>query len=61
LSSDFDTVYLNPQPINIAKAEATRDGSTLNVFVEKEGLERHQHEERLEADLRVRQMKSGEG
>jgi hypothetical protein len=32
LSSDFDTVYLNPQPINIAKAEATRDGSTLNVF-----------------------------
>jgi len=27
-------VYLNPKPINIAKAEATRDGSTLKVFVE---------------------------
>ena len=24
----------NPQPINIAKAEATHDGSKLNVFVE---------------------------
>jgi len=30
----IDAVYLNPKPINIAKAEATRDGSTLNVFVE---------------------------
>jgi hypothetical protein len=27
-------VYLNPKPINIGKAEATRDGSTLKVFVE---------------------------
>jgi hypothetical protein len=27
-------VYLNPRPINIAKAEATRDGTTLKVFVE---------------------------
>jgi hypothetical protein len=30
----IDGVYLNPKPINIAKAEATRDGSKLNVFVE---------------------------
>jgi len=30
----IDAVYLNPKPINIAKAEATRDGSKLNVFVE---------------------------
>ena len=33
-SGKIDAVYLNPKPINIAKAEATRDGSTLNVFVE---------------------------
>ena len=30
----IDAVYLNPKPINIAKAEVTRDGSKLNVFVE---------------------------
>jgi len=30
----IEAVYLNPRPINVAKAEATRDGSTLNVFVE---------------------------
>jgi hypothetical protein len=30
----IDAVYLNPKPINIAKAEATRDGAKLNVFVE---------------------------
>jgi hypothetical protein len=30
----IDGVYLNPKPINIAKAETTRDGSKLNVFVE---------------------------
>ena len=30
----IDAVYLNPKPINIAKAEATRDGSTVKVFVE---------------------------
>ena len=30
----IDGVYLNPKPINIAKAEATRDGSTVKVFVE---------------------------
>jgi hypothetical protein len=33
-SGKIDGVYLNPKPINIAKAEATRDGSTLKVFVE---------------------------
>ena len=30
----IDARYFNPRPINIAKAEATRDGSKLNVFVE---------------------------
>jgi hypothetical protein len=30
----IDAVYLNPKPINIAKTEATRDRSTLKVFVE---------------------------
>jgi hypothetical protein len=30
----IDALYLNPRPINIAEAEATRDGSKLNVFVE---------------------------
>jgi hypothetical protein len=33
-SGKIDGVYLNPKPINIAKAEATREGSTLKVFVE---------------------------
>jgi len=33
-SGKIDGVYLNPRPINIAKAEATRDGSTVKVFVE---------------------------
>jgi hypothetical protein len=33
-SGKIDGVYLNPKPINIAKSEATRDGSKLNVFVE---------------------------
>jgi len=33
-SGKIDGVYLNPKPINIARAEATRDGSTLKVFVE---------------------------
>jgi hypothetical protein len=33
-SGKIDAAYLNPKPINIAKAEATRDGSTLKVFVE---------------------------
>ena len=30
----IDAVYLNPKPINIAKADATRDGSRVTVFVE---------------------------
>ena len=30
----IDAAYLNPRPINVARAEATRDGSTLKVFVE---------------------------
>jgi hypothetical protein len=33
-SGKIDGAYLNPRPINIAKAEATRDGSTVKVFVE---------------------------
>ena len=33
-SGKIDAVYLNPKPINIAKAEATRDGSTVKVFIE---------------------------
>ena len=30
----IDAVYLNPRPIHIAGAQATREGSTLKVFVE---------------------------
>jgi len=30
----IDAVYLNPRPINVARAEATGDGATLQVFVE---------------------------
>jgi hypothetical protein len=30
----IDAVYLNPRPINVARAEATRDGSTLKVVVQ---------------------------
>jgi hypothetical protein len=30
----IDAAYLNPRPINVARAEATRDGSLLQVFVE---------------------------
>ena len=33
-SGKVDASYLNPKPINVAKAEATREGSTLKVFVE---------------------------
>jgi len=33
-SGRIDAGYLNPTPINVAKAEATRDGSTVKVFVE---------------------------
>jgi hypothetical protein len=30
----IDGSYLNPKPINIAKAEASREGATLKVFIE---------------------------
>ncbi len=30
----IDAAYLNPRPIHVARAEATRDGSALKVFVE---------------------------
>jgi hypothetical protein len=30
----IDALYFNPRPINVAKAEATRDGSKINVLVE---------------------------
>ncbi len=30
----MNAAYLNPQPIHVARAEATRDGSALKVFVE---------------------------
>ena len=33
-SGRIDAAYLNPQPINVARAEATKDGSVLKVFVE---------------------------
>ncbi|HET7008727.1 MAG TPA: hypothetical protein VFK65_24730, partial [Candidatus Binatia bacterium] len=31
---EIEARYFNPKPINIAKAEATREGSTLKVFVD---------------------------
>jgi hypothetical protein len=33
-SGKIDAVYLNPKPVNVARAEATRNGSTLKVAVE---------------------------
>lgn len=30
----LDAAYLNPRPINVSKAQATRDGATVRVFVE---------------------------
>jgi hypothetical protein len=30
----IDAAYLNPRPINVSKAHATRDGTTVRVFVE---------------------------
>jgi hypothetical protein len=30
----IEAAYLNPRPINVARAEATRDGSALKVLVE---------------------------
>jgi hypothetical protein len=34
LGGKIDALYFNPRPINVAKAEATRDDSKVNVFVE---------------------------
>jgi hypothetical protein len=33
-SGSIDATYLNPEPVNVARAEATREGSALKVFVE---------------------------
>ena len=33
-SGRIDAAYFNPQPINVARAEATKDASILKVFVE---------------------------
>ena len=33
-SGKMEAVYLNPRPIHVARAEATGDGATLQVFVE---------------------------
>jgi hypothetical protein len=30
----IDCAYLNPSPINVSRAEASRDGSSLKVFIE---------------------------
>jgi hypothetical protein len=30
----MDAGYFNPRPINVAKAEATREGSTTKIFIE---------------------------
>ena len=30
----LDAAYLNPRPIDVSKAQATRDGATVRVFVE---------------------------
>jgi hypothetical protein len=30
----MDAAYLNPRPINVSKAQATREGATVRVFVE---------------------------
>lgn len=33
-SGRIDAAYLNPQPVNVAKAQATVEGSLLRVFIE---------------------------
>jgi hypothetical protein len=33
-SGKIEAVYLNPRPIHVARAEASGDGATLQVFVE---------------------------
>lgn len=30
----MDAAYLNPRPINVSKAQASRDGATVRIFVE---------------------------
>jgi hypothetical protein len=30
----MDAAYFNPRPINVAKAEVSQDGETVNVFIE---------------------------
>ena len=30
----IDAAYLNPRPINVSKAQASRDGATVRIFVE---------------------------
>lgn len=36
-SGKMDAAYFNPQPINVAKAMATRDGTSTRVFIELRG------------------------
>jgi hypothetical protein len=33
-SGKMDAAYYNPRPINVSKAQATREGATLKVFIE---------------------------
>ncbi|MFH0997308.1 MAG: hypothetical protein V1844_17705 [Pseudomonadota bacterium] len=33
-SGKMDAAYFNPKPIRVARAEATRDGATIKVFIE---------------------------
>ena len=33
-SGKMEAAYLNPRPIHVSKAEASRDGATLKVFIE---------------------------
>jgi hypothetical protein len=33
-SGKLEAAYLNPRPINVSKAQATRDGGSVKVFVE---------------------------
>ena len=36
-SGKMDAAYFNPQPINVSKAMATRDGTSTRVFIELRG------------------------
>ncbi len=36
-SGKMDAAYLNPNPINVSKAEVSRDGGALKVFLELRG------------------------